>query len=336
MREDHRKPTRNRPRRLSPSGPAAARSRPVPSWCPAPISTPTRSSRPTAARWRGCSGTIRTCRGTAPSCGSRRSTADGRLGARDRGRRRADESIFQPEWSPDGVLLLRVRSHRLVEPLSRARRRERRGSRQAVVEPLHPMPAEFGKPQWTLHHGDLCVCRRAAASRRPSPGRTLEAGALIETDPVRCRTARAGRVEAARGAARATSAPLYFIGGSPTARIFGHADDSSRRWRPRCCARRRASRSIRAWISVAEARHLHGRRTARGACVSITRRHNPDFAGAGRHPAAAAGDHPRRADRRDRGGARLRRSSSGPAAGSPCSTSTTAAAPATAAPIAIA
>ena len=51
--------------------------------------------------WPGPAGTTPTCRGTAPSCGWRRSTrpTQARLVAGGR-----SESIWQPDWSPDGAL----------------------------------------------------------------------------------------------------------------------------------------------------------------------------------------------------------------------------------------
>ena len=94
----------------------------------------------------GCSGTTRTCRGTAPSCGGRprrpmptaASTRPAAVVAGGRG-----ESVIQPEWARPTVALVRVRPHRLVEPLPRSaadrvvrpstpsRRRDRRRDRRA-------------------------------------------------------------------------------------------------------------------------------------------------------------------------------------------------------------
>ena len=53
----------------------------------------------------------------------------------------SDESIFQPEWSPDGVLHF-VSDRSGWWNLYRLR--------AGQVEPLAPMEAEFGLPQWTL------------------------------------------------------------------------------------------------------------------------------------------------------------------------------------------
>ncbi len=53
----------------------------------------------------------------------------------------ADESVFQPSWSPDGVLFF-VSDRTGWWNLYR-----QRGS---AVEPIHPMEADFGKPQWSF------------------------------------------------------------------------------------------------------------------------------------------------------------------------------------------
>lgn len=67
--------------------------------------------------------------------------SDGSLGASERVAGGVDESIFQPEWSPDGVLhFVSDRTgwwnlYRWIDGL---------------VEPLHEMEAEFGYPQWAF------------------------------------------------------------------------------------------------------------------------------------------------------------------------------------------
>jgi dipeptidyl aminopeptidase/acylaminoacyl peptidase len=53
----------------------------------------------------------------------------------------ADESIFQPSWSPDGLLYF-VSDRTGWWNLYRAR--------DGAIEPVHPMQAEFGRPQWTF------------------------------------------------------------------------------------------------------------------------------------------------------------------------------------------
>jgi dipeptidyl aminopeptidase/acylaminoacyl peptidase len=51
------------------------------------------------------------------------------------------ESIFQPEWSPDGTLYF-ASDRTGWWNLYRAK--------DGRIEPIHPMAAEFGRPQWTL------------------------------------------------------------------------------------------------------------------------------------------------------------------------------------------
>ena len=67
--------------------------------------------------------------------------ADGSIGARERVAGGAAESIFQPEWSPDGALFF-VSDRTGWWNLYRWR--------GLSVEAVHPMAAEFGKPQWTF------------------------------------------------------------------------------------------------------------------------------------------------------------------------------------------
>ena len=69
-------------------------------------STPAPGSAPTAAGWPGWSGTTRTCPGTGPSCGWPRSAGDALAGDPVTVAGGPEESVFQPEWSPDGVLHL--------------------------------------------------------------------------------------------------------------------------------------------------------------------------------------------------------------------------------------
>ena len=92
---------------------------------PDTTSSPRRGCRPTAGASPGSRGTIPTCRGTAPLCISpswMRTARSSALPRRIAGG--AAESIFQPEWSPDGAdLVFRLGPLRLVESLSLRRRR---------------------------------------------------------------------------------------------------------------------------------------------------------------------------------------------------------------------
>ena len=67
--------------------------------------------------------------------------ANGSLGRIERVAGGADESIFQPEWSPDGVL------HFVSDRMGWWNLYRWRGGR---VEPLIEMEAEFGLPQWVF------------------------------------------------------------------------------------------------------------------------------------------------------------------------------------------
>ena len=65
--------------------------------------------------------------------------ADGSLGRAERVAGGIDESIFQPEWSPDGIL------HFVSDRTGWWNLYRWRDGR---IEPLHEMEAEFGVPQW--------------------------------------------------------------------------------------------------------------------------------------------------------------------------------------------
>ncbi len=67
--------------------------------------------------------------------------ASGLIGVRDKVAGGPSESIFQPEWSPDGALYF-VSDRTGWWNLYRWSGQD--------VEAIHPMPAEFGKPQWTF------------------------------------------------------------------------------------------------------------------------------------------------------------------------------------------
>jgi dipeptidyl aminopeptidase/acylaminoacyl peptidase len=66
---------------------------------------------------------------------------DGSLGGTQLVAGGLNESVVQPEWSPDGVL------HFVSDRTGWWNLYRRRGSR---VEPLHDMPAEFGRPHWVF------------------------------------------------------------------------------------------------------------------------------------------------------------------------------------------
>jgi len=129
---------------------------------------------------------------------------DGALGERTKVAGGTDESIFQPEWSPDGVLYFvsdRTGWWNLYREKNKA------------IEPLHPMSADFGKPQWTFSMVTYAFAgRRRIAVTYTQDGRWKLA--FIETDPVRWEPVQSTLdvMESIRADERA----IYFIGGSPT------------------------------------------------------------------------------------------------------------------------
>jgi dipeptidyl aminopeptidase/acylaminoacyl peptidase len=121
--------------------------------------------------------------------------------------------VFQPEWSPDGVLHFvsdRTGWWNLYRLSGRA---DVPSAGPPTIEPLHPMPAEFGKPQWTFSMVTYAFAgaRRIAASYVENGRWKL---GFIETNPVRWEPVAAGTdvIEGLRADERA----LYFVGGSPT------------------------------------------------------------------------------------------------------------------------
>jgi len=66
---------------------------------------------------------------------------NGKLGKKELVAGGRDESIFQPEWSPEGVL-------HFVSDRSGWWNLYRKG--EPGIEPLYPLEAEFGEPQWAL------------------------------------------------------------------------------------------------------------------------------------------------------------------------------------------
>ena len=106
---------------------------------------------------------------------------DGTIGASDLAAGGPEESIVQPEWSPDGVAPPRQRPERLVEPLPRARRAATRAARsdgRGVRGPgLDLRPLVVRVPHRRLD-------RRVGPVRWARPAR-----------PRRCRASTSGEVE---------------------------------------------------------------------------------------------------------------------------------------------
>lgn len=138
--------------------------------------------------------------------------ADGSIGAREHVAGGRDESIFQPEWSPDGrVYFVSDRTgwwnlYRWDPSISL-------GAPGDVVEPLHPMAAEFGKPQWTFS----MVTYAFAGARRIAATYTVDGRwrlATIDTETKQF-TPIDLDVEPLESI-KADAERIYFIGGSPT------------------------------------------------------------------------------------------------------------------------
>jgi dipeptidyl aminopeptidase/acylaminoacyl peptidase len=165
--------------------------------------------------------------------------ADGSPGPRVKIAGGADESIFQPEWSPDGVLCF-VSDRTGWWNLYRYT--------PAGAEPIHPMPAEFGKPQWTASQSTYAFIgpNRIAATYTERGRWRL---ALIETNLRRFEPIDLALepLESIRADARA----VYFIGASPTtapviARMSLAAAEAA-------VLRQSVGETIdRAWISIPE------------------------------------------------------------------------------------
>ncbi len=130
--------------------------------------------------------------------------ADGSAGAREKVAGGADESIFQPEWSPDGTLYF-VSDRTGWWNLYRRR--------AGAIQPIHPMPAEFGKPQWTFSMVTYAfISPNRLVATYAQDGRWKMA--LVETDPRKFEPIALSLqpTESIQANRRA----IYFVGGSAT------------------------------------------------------------------------------------------------------------------------
>jgi dipeptidyl aminopeptidase/acylaminoacyl peptidase len=130
--------------------------------------------------------------------------ADGSLGHAERVAGGPGESIFQPEWSPDGVLYFvsdRTGWWNLY--------RWQKGN----IEPLCPMEAEFGEPQWNFGMSTYAF---------ESPGRIIctytQKGtyhlASLDTAPLKLEEIPTPYTD--MGSVRAAPGRVLFLAGSPT------------------------------------------------------------------------------------------------------------------------
>lgn len=129
---------------------------------------------------------------------------NGSLTAKERVAGGVDESIFQPSWSPDGILYF-VSDRTGWWNLYR-----RRG---ANIEPIHPMAAEFGKAQWTFSMSTYAFITATRLAVTYTEGGRWKM-ALVEIEPRRFEPI--GLSLEPLDSIRATNRAVYFIGGSPT------------------------------------------------------------------------------------------------------------------------
>jgi dipeptidyl aminopeptidase/acylaminoacyl peptidase len=138
---------------------------------------------------------------------------DGSIGSREKVAGGPEESIFQPEWSPDGALYF-VSDRTGWWNLYRWQPSLRPGG--DGYEALHPMAAEFGKPQWTFSmvtYAFMDADRIAATYTEQGrwklglldPNAKRFTPLELRVEPIESIKARA-----------AEGADIFFVGGSPT------------------------------------------------------------------------------------------------------------------------
>ncbi len=198
--------------------------------------------------------------------------ADGSVGSREKVAGGASESIFQPEWSPDSSLYF-VSDRTGWWNLYRWR-----ASTSLDRAAVHPMAAEFGKPQWTFSMVTYAIvdANRIAATYTEGGRWKL---ALIDVD-ARAFTPIDLPIEPLESI-KANAHGIYFIGGSPTESSAIVAISNPPQGGHYSVLRSAATESIpRAWISVAEAVTFKaGDRDVHAFYYPPT---NPDVTGAGR------------------------------------------------------
>jgi len=174
--------------------------------------------------------------------------ADGSLSAREKVAGGADESIFQPEWSPDGRLYF-VSDRTGWWNLYRTAGQTTASAVPRAIEALHPMAAEFGKPQWTFSYVTYAfITPNRLVLTYTQNGRWKMA--LLETDPRKFEPI-ALAVQPLEGVT-ATSRDVFFIAGSATEPV-GIAQMSLGAAEAQIIRSSTADRLDPAWISVAEA-----------------------------------------------------------------------------------
>jgi dipeptidyl aminopeptidase/acylaminoacyl peptidase len=133
-----------------------------------------------------------------------RLAADGAIADKHRIAGGEAESVFQPEWSPDGVLYF-VSDRSGWWNLYRAK--------GDLVEPVHPSPAEFGSAQWTFR-----MSRYAFVSARELVCSSSRDGtaSLLRIDLETLAAMPIATEFTDISSVRAGAGQLYFRGASPT------------------------------------------------------------------------------------------------------------------------
>jgi dipeptidyl aminopeptidase/acylaminoacyl peptidase len=143
-------------------------------------------------------------------------TADGSAGRKRLVAGGDDESLFQPEWSPDGTLyFVSDRAQASLGErwwnLFRVRGDAVEGS--ALLEPVYPLAAEFGRPQWQFRMSTFAfpsagqlVCSYVQNGIHRMAGVDL---GTLQTSPIATEYQDISSI-------RASAGRVYFRGGSPT------------------------------------------------------------------------------------------------------------------------
>ena len=150
-------------------------------------------------------------------------TASGAVANRARIAGSRTESIFQPEWSPDGRLyfvsdrtgwwnLYRTGAPGAPGAMGAAGAAGAAGAMPPDVEAMLPRAAEFGKPQWSFSDTTYAFLNATRMVLTYTEGGRWKMG-LLETDPRKFEPIDL-RLEALDGVV-ATSREVFFIGGSP-------------------------------------------------------------------------------------------------------------------------
>jgi dipeptidyl aminopeptidase/acylaminoacyl peptidase len=164
-------------------------------------------------------------------------TDAGTIGAREKVAGGPEESIFQPEWSPDGALYF-VSDRTGWWNLWRG------------DEPIYPMAADFGKPQWTFSMVTYAfVSPKTIAATYVQQGRWKLALVNIESTTFEPIELPLQPLEAIR----AREDAIYFIGGSAThAPAIVRLDAPFRDGRMQVLKESASEAIPHGWIAVAE------------------------------------------------------------------------------------